>query len=191
MFIRGVDEKEILDIVNNCKNKYSTDGNDIDMSLVKSIIEHIVKPFTHICNQSFLTGIFPSNMKTANVIPILKNGDRHSFSNYRPICLLSQFSKMLEKIFVHRLDHFIDKHRLLSDHQHGFRANRSTSMAVMELVEDISSSMDNNEYTVGVFLDLKKAFDTIDYGLLMMKLERYGIRGKAFAWIKSYLDDRR
>ncbi len=75
MFIRGVDEKEILDIVNNCKNKYSTDGNDIDMSLVKSIIEHIVKPFTHICNQSFLTGIFPSNMKTAKVIPIFKNGD--------------------------------------------------------------------------------------------------------------------
>ncbi len=70
MFIRGVDEKEILDIVNNCKNKYSTDGNDIDMSLVKSIIEHIVKPFTHICNQSFLTGTFPSNKKTAKVIPI-------------------------------------------------------------------------------------------------------------------------
>ncbi len=91
---------------------------------------------------------------------------------------------------MHRLDNFIDKHRLLSDHQYGFRSNRSTSMAVMELVEEISSSMDNNEYTVGVFLDLKKAFDTIDYGLLMMKLERYGIRGKAFAWIKSYLDDR-
>ncbi len=79
MFIRGVDEKEILDIVNNCKNKYSTDCNDIDMSLIKSIIEHVVKPFTHICNQSFLTGIFPSNMKTAKVIPIFKNGDRHCF----------------------------------------------------------------------------------------------------------------
>ncbi len=86
---------------------------------------------------NFLTGIFPSNMKTAKVIPILKNGDRHCFSNYRPISLLSQFSKMLEKIFVHRLDNFIDKHRLLSDHQHGFRANRSTSMAVMELVDVI------------------------------------------------------
>ncbi len=61
---------------------------------------------------------------------------------------------------MHRLDNFIDKHRLLSDHQNGVRANSSTSMAVMELVEDISSSMDNNEYTVGVFLDLKKAFDT-------------------------------
>ncbi len=190
MFIRGVDEKEILDIVNNCKNKYSTDCNDIDMSLIKSIIEHVVKPFTHICNQSFLTGIFPSNMKTAKVIPIFKNGDRHCFSNYRPISLLSQFSKILEKIFVRRIDNFIDKHKWLSDHQFGFRTNRSTSMAVLELVEEISSSMDKNEYTVGVFLDLKKAFDTIDYGLLMMKLERYGIRGKALAWIKSYLDDR-
>ncbi len=128
-------------------------------------------------------------MKTAKVIPIFKNGDCHCFSNYRPISLLSQFS-ILEKVFVRRIDNFIDKHKLLSDHQFGFRTNRSTSMAVMELVEEISSSMDKNEYTVGVFLDLKKAFDTIDYGLLMMKLERYGIRGKAFAWIKSCLDDR-
>ncbi len=123
------------------------------MSLIKSVIEHIVKPFTHICNQSFLTGTFPSNMKTAKVIPFFKNGDRHRFFNYRPISLLSQFSK----IFVHRLDNFIDKHRLLSDHQYGFKSNRSTSMDVMELVEDISSSMDSHEYTVGVFLD-KKSF---------------------------------
>ncbi len=72
MFIRGVDEKEIFDFVNNCKNTFSTDCNDIDMSLIKNIIEYIVKTFTHICNQSFLTGIFPSNMKTAKVIPILK-----------------------------------------------------------------------------------------------------------------------
>ncbi len=125
-------KREILDIVNNCKNKYSTDCNDIDMSLIKSIIEHVVKPFTTICNQSFLTGIFPSNMKTAKVIPIFKNGDRHCFSNYRPISLLSQFSKILEKIFVRRIDNFIDKHKLLSDHQLVFRTNRSTSMAVME-----------------------------------------------------------
>ncbi len=71
---------------------------------------------------------------------------------------------------MHRLDDFLDKHRLLSGHQYGFRSNRSTSMAVMELVEDISSSMDNNEYTVGVFLDLKKAFDTIDYGLTLNQI---------------------
>ncbi len=110
---------------------------------------------------SFLTGIFPSNMETAKFIPIFINGDRHCFSNYRPISLLSQFSKMLEKIFVHRLDNFIDKHRLLSDHQYGFRANRSTSMAVMELVEDISSSMDNNEYTVNLVPRFKKKLLTL------------------------------
>lgn len=190
IFIRGTHEMEILDIVNNCKNKKSTDCNDIDMSLLKNIIEYIVKPFTYICNQSFLTGIFPNNMKIAKIIPIFKSGDRHLFSNYRPISLLSQFSKILEKLFVCRLDNFIDKHKLLSEHQYGFRANRSTSIAVMEMVEEISTSMDNNEYTLGVFLDLKKAFDTIDHGLLMRKLERYGIRGKAYFWLKSYLDDR-
>lgn len=109
IFIRGADEKEILDIVKKFKNKKSTDWTEIDMSLVKDIIECIVKPLTHICNQSFQTGIFPSKMKTAKVIPIYKSGDRHLFSNYRPISLLSQFSKILEKQFVQRLDNFIEK----------------------------------------------------------------------------------
>ena len=100
----------------------------MDMTLVKNIIQVIVKPLTYICNQSFQTGIFPNSMKTAKVIPIYKNGDRHLFTNYRPISLLPQFSKIIEKLFVHRLDNFIEKHNLLCDQQYGFRANRSTSI---------------------------------------------------------------
>lgn len=97
-------------------------------------------------------------MKTAKVIPIYKSGDRHLFSNYRPISLLSQFPKILENLFVQSFDHFKEKHNLLSDHQYDFRANRSTSMAVMELVEKISTAMDNKEYTVGGVYRLKKSF---------------------------------
>ena len=129
-------------------------------------------------------------MKTAKVIPIFKNGNKHNFCNYRPISLLPQFSKILETLFVHRLEDFTEKQHLLSDRQYGFRSNRSTTMAVMELIDNISTNTENKEYTVGLFIDLKKAFDTIDHTLLLKKLDRYGIRGVANSWIKNYLDDR-
>lgn len=152
MFIGAVTHREIINIVKTFKNKKSTDCFGIDMTLVKSIIEYIVQPFAYICNLSFRTGVLKGG-----VIPIHKNGERCQFTNYRPISLLPQFSKILEKLFVNRLDKYIEKHNLLSDNQYGFRAKRSTSMAVMELVEGISTAIDNKEYTVGVFIDLKKS----------------------------------
>ena len=191
IFISSVNQQEILQIVNKFKNKKSTDHTDIDMMIVKNIIETVVSPFTHICNLSFETGIFPEKMKTAKVIPIFKCGDKQELTNYRPISLLSQFSKILEKLFVERLDNFIEKHHLLSNHQYGFRANRSTSMAVVELVENITKAIDNTEYTIGVFIDLKKAFDTIHHNILLKKMHRYGIRGIALSWLESYLKDRK
>ena len=93
------------------------------MALIKCTINEIVMPFTYICNLSFKNGLFPNAMKTAKVIPVYKSGDKHLFTNYRPISLLSQFSKLLEKLFVVRLDSFIEKHNILSDHQYGFRSN--------------------------------------------------------------------
>ena len=139
------------------------------MVLLKYIISFIVTPFAYICNQSFSNGTFPNAMKTAKVVPLFKSGDRHQFTNYRPISILSQFSKILEQLYVNRLDSFIDKHNLLCEQQYGFRSGRSTSMAVMELVEAISTSVDNSEYAIGVFIDLSKAFDTIDHLLLFKK----------------------
>lgn len=123
------------------------------MSLVKNIIQCIVKPMTYVYNQSLQIGIFPSKMKTAKIIPIYESGDIHRFTNYRSISLLPQFSKILEKLYVQRLDQFVEKYNLLSDYQYGFRANRSTSMAVMKLIEDISTAIDSKEYTVGLFID--------------------------------------
>ena len=124
MFLKAVDDAEILDIVNNCKNKRSTDFQDMDMALVKLVIPAIVKPLTHIFNLSFQTGIFPDGMKTAKVIPLYKAGSKHNFTNYRPVSLLPQFSKILEKLFNSRLEAFLEKHQLLSDSQYGFRSNR-------------------------------------------------------------------
>ena len=191
MFLTAVEESEIIDIVDNCSNKMSTDCNDLDMKLVKKIIGGISKPLTHICNLSFQTGKFPNSMKTAKVIPLFKAGDRHNFTNYRPVSLLPQFSKILEKLFNSRLDTFIDKHCLLSDSQYGFRANRSTAMALMDSIEEITNSIDEYKYVAGVFIDLKKAFDTINHDILINKLERYGIRGIVLNWVQSYLSDRK
>ncbi len=169
MFLTAVEEKDIVDIVGKCENKKSTDCDDIDMTILKKVIDGISKPFTHVCNLSFLTGTFPNRMKTAKVIPLYKSGNRHHFTNYRPVSLLPQFSKILEKLFNNRLDKFIDKHKLLTDSQYGFRAHRSTSLALLELIEEITNSIEQKKHAVGIFIDLSKAFDTINHDILIKK----------------------
>lgn len=186
-----VDKKEIIDIVKKCLNKTSLDGDDIDMALIKKVIDGIATPLCHICNLSFEAGIFPAKMKIAKVIPLFKAGDKHNFTNYRPVSLLSQFSKILEKLYVERLDTFIDKHNILMDSQYGFRSSRSTSMALMELVEEITGCVDSKKYGVGIFIDLKKAFDTIDHEILIKKMDIYGVRGVAHKWLQSYIQNRK
>ena len=112
IFLRAVEEEEIINIVNKTKNKMSTDLNETDMKIVKNIVDGITKPLTHICNLSFQTGKFPSKMKIANTIPLYNTGDRNHFTNYKPVSLLSQFSMIPEKLFVESLDNFIEKHNL-------------------------------------------------------------------------------
>jgi hypothetical protein len=99
IFLRAVDREEIIDIVRQCKSKSSLDCNNIDMIIVKNIIEEIVEPLTYIFNLSFQSGKFPNKMKIAKIIPLYKDGDRHNFTNYRPVSILPQFSKVLEKLF--------------------------------------------------------------------------------------------
>ena len=191
MFLLPVSETEIINTVRLCKNKNSEDFNNLSMHVVKDIVEPVIKPFQYICNLSFKNGVVPNNMKIAKIIPLFKNGDKSVFTNYRPVALLPQFSKILEKLFCKRLNEFIDKHDLIVNSQYGFRANRSTSSALLELVEDITTALDKNKYTVGVFIDLRKAFDTIDHTLLLKKLEHYGIRGIVNKWLCSYLSKRK
>uniref|UniRef100_A0A8C6T7P7 Reverse transcriptase domain-containing protein n=1 Tax=Neogobius melanostomus TaxID=47308 RepID=A0A8C6T7P7_9GOBI len=191
MFLKPVEEKEILDIVKGCKNKTSTDYYDMDMKTLKSVIESISKPLTYICNLSLQTGQFPESMKVAKVIPLFKAGDKHLFTNYRPVSLLPQFSKILEKVYNSRLDSFIERCNLLSDNQFGFRNNHSTSHALFDIIEEITNAVDNKKYAIGLFIDLSKAFDTINYDILINKLEHYGIRGVALQWVTSYLKNRK
>ena len=153
MFLSPVDELEIIRTVQQFKNKVSTDFTDINMSMVKTIITEIVKSLNHICDVSFQTGVFPNQMKSAKVIPVLEAGDMCVFINYRYISLLPQFSNILEKLY-----NVLNRYDLLCPSQYGFISNMSTSRAILVLVEEITNCLDNNKYYIGIFIDLKKAW---------------------------------
>ena len=138
----------------------------------------------------FASGIFPNSMKLSKIIPIFKSGSNVEFNNYIPISLLCQFSKILEKLYNKRLEKCIDKNNILSTSRYGFRTNMSTSHALIDLVEEIRTSLDKKKYTLGVFIDLKKAFDTVNHSVLIEKLNHYGISVTENC-IKSYLFGRK
>ena len=118
MFLTPITEDEILKIINKIEAKKSTDSSGINMSLIKEIFKFICKPFTDICNKSFLNGVFPDKMKIAKVIPLFKSGENDTFTNYRPVSLLPQFSKILEKLFNNRLEKFLEMNELLVEGQY-------------------------------------------------------------------------
>jgi len=161
------------------------------MHVICNCFDIIAVPLTQIVNMSFDKGIFPSQLKISKIVPIYKADDPELFSNYRPISLLSNFSKILEKVMYNRLIKYIESLDILYHLQFGFRKNHSTNLALTHLVNKIASSIDRSEITIGIFLDLSKAFDTLNHNILFYKLEHYGIRGTALQWIKSYFFERK
>ena len=129
-------------------------------------------------------------MKLAKVIPLFKKGCPLTASNYRPISLLSIFSKIIEKVMYKRLYNFLVKYQILYNLQFGFRANHSIDHALISRTEAIKNSLDNRKIGCGIFVDLQKAFDTVNHNILLMKLENYGIRGTILCWFESYLSGR-
>ena len=144
-----------------------------------------------VINQVLSTGIFPDKLKIAKVIPIFKKDDPTLFKNYRPIYLLPTISKVLEKIIFTQLSSYFNEAKLFFDNQYGFRPKHSTEFAALELVDRIINHMDKYEVPINIFLDLTKAFDTIDHNILLHKLRFYGLDDSTVFLSESYLSNLR
>ena len=139
---------------------------------------------------SFSTGLFPKILNQAKIIPIFKKGDQQDCNNYKPISLLSNISTIIQKLIRRQLYAFLEFKNYLYTNQFGFRNLHSTNHALITITEKIRKAIDNGEITRGVFLDLKKTFDTVDHEILLSKSEHYGIRGVPLKWFKSFLTQR-
>ena len=190
MFFEPASVEEVSNLINALKPKNSSGYDDISNRLLKELHPVIIEPLTDIINRSLHQGTFPDDMKQSDTIPLYKAKERYYTTNYRPISLLLTMSKILEKIVYKRTVKFLNCNNIICNSQYGFREKHSCTDAVMELTTEILKAKEHNLKTASVFLDLSKAFDTLDPKILLQKLEIYGIRGTVLNWFESYLTNR-
>ena len=179
------------DLVKEMTAKNSTDLDGISSSLLKKISYEISVPLSHVFSLSLSTGTFPEQLKTSRVVPIFKSGDSTNVDNYRPISLVKTFSKVLEKMVCIKLVNHLELNNLIFKHQYGFLRNKSTEHALLQVLNYVSEALNKNNYCIGLFLDLKKAFDVVPHDVLLKKLKLLGVVGTAWDWFESYLSDRK
>ena len=166
IYIPEIDKSEIEPIISSINNS-SAGYDELPASIMKQCIGSYIDPLIFLINQSIAQGVFPAELKIARVIPLYKGENNQLIHNYRPISVLPFFSKIFEKIIYKYVLDFFDDNNILYDHQFGFRKHHSTSHAVITLVERVTKALDTGKIIVGVFLDLKKAFDTVDHSILL------------------------
>ncbi|MGB1899487.1 MAG: reverse transcriptase family protein, partial [Candidatus Kariarchaeum pelagius] len=186
-----VTPNQIEKVVNNLNNKHSSGADGISTIILKKILKPILPALTLIVNQTLSTGIFPDKLKVAKIIPLYKKGDKSIISNYRPISLLPSISKVFERIIYNQLYEYFTNNDLFYKNQYGFRKKHSTELAALELIDRIKRDLDKGELPIAIFLDLSKAFDTIDHDILISKLTYYGIKNKALELLVNYLKNRK
>ena len=180
---------DIINVIYSLNNS-SAGYDDMPASIMKKCIDEYITPLTYLINYSIRQGVFPDELKIAKIIPIFKSGNEQCANNYRPISVLSFFSKIYEKVMANFFTNFLDANDLLYNSQFGFRHNHSTSHAIITLIEKKSRALDTGKIVCGIFIDFRKAFDVIPHKTLLKKLYAYGIRGEIYNWFKSYLSDR-
>lgn len=190
MFLKPISESEVISIITSLNNTNSAGYDEISTKIIKMCANFLASPLVHIINKSFEQGVFPNRLKISVVKPIFKKGDPSEMGNYRPITLIPILSKILERAMLERMESFLTKNNILVSNQFGFRKGKSTTQACFSLVKEITESLDKKHIVMGLFLDMSKAFDYVCHPYLLHKLNKYGIRGKANDWLKSYLFER-
>jgi hypothetical protein len=180
----------ITHIVKGLRGGSAPGPDAVPTKLIKNYLHLIIHPLSHIINLSLTEGKFPDIFKTAKVIPIFKAGLNTSMNNYRPISLLSTISKVIEKCVKIQIMDYLENYNLLSDLQYGFRMNRNTSDALFDILKVIGCEINSKKRVMVTFLDLAKAFDTVDRVKLLKKLEFIGFKGNTLNWFKSYFSNR-
>ena len=190
IFLNPTTGEEIRSMISKLPNKKSSGFDNIDNIILKEIKDCISPKLAEIFNLSMLEGVFPEKMKLAEVVPLYKSEEKYLTNNNRPISLLITILKLLEKVIYKRTYSFLQASNQLYDSQYGFREELSCENAISELVGEILKNKENNKFTVSLFLDLSKVFDSLKHSTLLDKMEIYGIRGSAYSWFSSYLNQR-
>ena len=191
IFLHDITLDEVIDEINLICDKKGMGFDNIPPKIIKWA-PHLFSPILMcIFNKCIHLGYYPDNMKIARVVPIHKGGDINDINNYRPISVLTQFNRLFERILASRLTNFFEKNNIISSKQFGFMKKRSTEHAILDLKEFITQNLVDRKITSVLFLDLKKAFDSVSHDILLKKLLHYGIRGPAHSLMTSYLRDRK
>ena len=187
IYLRDCTTAEIEQIISELEN---SKASDIPVRIIKKS-SRLISPFLakHI-NESMANGVFPNILKIGKITPVFKKDDKELFENYRPVSTLPIFGKIYEKVIYERLYSFLLSQNILTPNQFGFRKNHSTSHALNYSINHIKEALKDNKHVLGIFIDLSKAFDTIDHHILLHKLNHYGVRGNAYMLLESYLSNR-
>ena len=188
--IKPTSPTEIEDIISSFDTSKKAGPNSLPQEVIKPIKKSIAIPLANMFNMSFSEGKYPNFLKISSVIPVYKKDSKLIVSNYRPISLLSNINKILEKLMFNRLYSFLENNKCTYDLQFGFRQKHSTNHALLSMTQEIKETIDKGNVAVGVFVDFQKAFDTVNHKILLQKLEHYGVRGLANNWFSSYLTNR-
>ena len=188
IFLSPTSPEELEDIVSNLENDKSS---DISITILKKCFKLISSNVSGFFNKFIVAGEFPDILKIGKISPIFKKGNPQMLDNYRPVSIIPIFAKIFEKIIYIRLYSFLTAMNVVYDKQFGFRKNHSTTHAINYSIDKILSEIEVKNHVIGIFVDLSKAFDTIDHKKLLIKLEHYGIRGICHDLLKSYLSNRK